>query len=397
MASNWRLKSLSRLLSPIMTPFTSSFKRLSFLLSIAWTVLAQGNSLMNCSEAIIPIGVIATVADFKLSPPKSQSELTGLVTRLASQNSNVTVEIGTSTYQLNKSYDIWSKLCVPVHFKRGTLEFAIHGINFDHSYWDFGGEGSQYNYVEAAVNAGHAIFIYDRLGTGQSSKPDGIKEAQKPTEVAIAAQLLKLLKQGIQGFVFDKVVAIGHSYGSSQVTGLAADYPSLVDAIVLTGFSAYSGGLSATFSAFGLTIAANQNRTRWGSLPSSYVVTEGMYNDEMNFFRYPFFEAGVLQHASDSKGLFTLGQILTQAPSPTGPFNKPILVVTGDKDFIFCAGDCYQNTGKGSNLIDETKTLFPAGQYSYYIPAETGHAVNLHFSAKESYEVIQKWMVQRQM
>ena len=38
-------------------------------------------------------------------------------------------------------------------------------VNFDHTYWSFGGKGSKYNYVEAAVNAGYAVFSYDRLGS----------------------------------------------------------------------------------------------------------------------------------------------------------------------------------------------------------------------------------------
>lgn len=40
----------------------------------------------------------------------------------------------------------------------------IYRVTVDHFYWEFGGAGSAFNYVEAAISAGHAIFIFDRLG-----------------------------------------------------------------------------------------------------------------------------------------------------------------------------------------------------------------------------------------
>lgn len=101
----------------------------------------------------------------------------------------------------------------------------------DHFYWEYGGAGSPQNYVEAALSAGHAIFTFDRLGTfsimdfpsfihiekhtgtSQSSQPDGIKEVQTSTEIAVLAQLIYYLRAGVQGCTFDRIVAVGHSYG----------------------------------------------------------------------------------------------------------------------------------------------------------------------------------------
>ncbi|KAF8631705.1 hypothetical protein AX17_005037 [Amanita inopinata Kibby_2008] len=311
---------------------------------------------MSCTESVVAVTVSVQAASLTLMPPQNQAELTGFATRFASQRSNVTEEAGVSQmYDLNAQYDIWTKLCVPQGFNNGTLQFAIHGINFDHSYWEFGGDGSQYNYVDMAVAAGHAIFIYDRLGVGQSSKPDGINEVQRSTEIGVATELLKFLKRGSTGLTFSKVIAIGHSFGSSQVVGLTANHADLVDAIVLTGFSSYAGGMLTAFSTFGLTIASLQNPERFGTLPSSYLATEGIFNDQTNFFRYPAFEFSVLKLASDTKGTLTVGELATQSAQPAQSFDKPVFIVTGDKDFIFCAGDCYQTALGASNLIMGTK------------------------------------------
>jgi hypothetical protein len=42
------------------------------------------------------------------------------------------------------------------------------------------------------------------------------------------------------------------------------------------------------------------------------------------------------------------------------------------------------------NLIEPSKRLFPAvSDFSIYIPAETGHGINAHFSAPEVYRTMQ--------
>ncbi|KAF9466674.1 hypothetical protein BDZ94DRAFT_1319199 [Collybia nuda] len=376
----------------------------------AWS-LTTGSS---CIDGLVPVKVSADPIKFDLPPPNSQSDLTAFLTRLTSETSNVTSAIKGRAVHLEATYNIWSMLCIPAGFPQngsGIVEFAIHGINFDHSYWNFGGPGSPYNYVDAALEAGHAVFIYDRLGVGKSSKPDGIQEVQLATEIEVAASLVDILKCSNEGctggagrdtFISEielknaTFIGVGHSFGSLQLSGLASKYGNLFDASILTGFSSYSGGQKASLVAFGLTIASQQNPKRFGSLSSSYLATEGIYNDQMNFFRYPSFNFSALQLALDTKGTLTIGELLTQSTSPALNYTKPVFIVTGDKVFIFCGGDCYQALNGSGNLIDSTNTLFPAtSDFSTYIPSETGHAVNVHYSAPGTYREIQAWISKR--
>ncbi|KAL0959021.1 hypothetical protein HGRIS_014332 [Hohenbuehelia grisea] len=220
----------------------------------------------NCSEFYITVDVSAETEKLNVTAPANQFELTDLVTTLASVNVPMQ-SLSTGTVQLNATYKIWSQLCVPTGFTaNGTLEFAIHGINFDHSYWSFDGPGSKYNYVDAALKAGHAIFTYDRLGVGRSSKPNGITEVQISTEIAIAAALVDKVKQKLQ---FKNIVGIGHSFGSIQLTRIANKYGNLFHGMVLTGFSTNTQGLPATTAGFGLEIASQQNPLRFGKWTSS--------------------------------------------------------------------------------------------------------------------------------
>jgi hypothetical protein len=48
------------------------------------------------------------------------------------------------------------------------------------------------------------------------------------------------------------------------------------------------------------------------------------------------------------------------------------------------------------NLIEPSKKLFPAvSDFSFGIPAETGHGINAHYSAPEVYRTMQEWIKDR--
>ncbi|KAF8955647.1 hypothetical protein BDZ97DRAFT_1926508 [Flammula alnicola] len=316
------------------------------LLALSTTAFALlPSSSPHCQQLTIPVSITANPFVINIPTPANQSELTGLITKFTSLTSNVTKDDIQGQTSLNATYKIWTLLCLPSNSTASTVEFAIHGLNFDHTYWNFGGDSSPNNYVDAAIKSGHAIFIYDRVG--QSSKPDGIKEVQQATEIEIAAQLITYLKSGKSGHKFRRFVGIGHSFGSLQLIGLAAKYGNLLDATVITGFSLFSGGLHTAIAALGLTIASHQNPSRFGSLSNSHLATESIINDQLDFFDFPFFDPKVLQLASDTKGTITLGELISLGASPAVNYTNPVFVVTGEHDFLFCGGNCYQSLNYG--------------------------------------------------
>ncbi|KAF8219650.1 hypothetical protein L208DRAFT_1338747 [Tricholoma matsutake] len=360
-----------------------------FLLPLSTVSAAQS----GCIISTLPIQVSVDTIALNLDPPSNQTELTGILTRFASQTSNFTESIMNGTTKIEATYQIYTQLCVPDGFTGGIVELAIHGINFDHSYWTIGGSGSQYNYVESALKAGHAILIYDRLSVGSSSKPDGIKEAQISTEIEIAAKLVDYLRSGEHGYQFGSIIGIGHSFGSLQLLGLASKYGNYVNATILTGFTPYTGGTMAAFAGLGLTIASVEDPARFDSLSSSYLATQGMTNDQLTFYRYPAFDPEILEQLSSTRATVTLGELFTQTAKPALSYSNPLLVLTGDKDFIFCGGNCYQSMNGSSNLVEPSKHLFPAvSDFNFNIPAETGHGINAHYSAPGVYRTMQDWI-----
>ncbi|KAF6752437.1 Alpha/beta hydrolase family-domain-containing protein [Ephemerocybe angulata] len=372
--------------------------KISYILSLfcALSSIHRANAISGgkCIDALLPVNVTAQNTQLKVSAPRNQQELTDIITRLTSETSNVTAEVTGPPATNKATYKIWTRLCVPTSQDTSkTVQLAIHGTNFDSSYWTFGGDGSKYNYVESSLKAGHAIFIYDRLGTGKSDKPDGITEVQTATDFEIAAELVKYLRAKPGGNEFNRVVGIGHSFGSAQLVDLLQKYGNILDATILTGFTAYlGGGLLTAFATDGWTIASVQNPKRFGSLPSTYIVTEGIVNVQQHFFRYGGYDSAVLEAVEATKATATLGEILTPLGGPALNYTNPVLVVTGDKDYGFCGGNCYQMVN-GVNLVESTKRIFPGvTSFSTYIPANTGHGLNLHLSAPETFSKIQEWI-----
>ncbi|KAF8888598.1 hypothetical protein BD779DRAFT_1672262 [Infundibulicybe gibba] len=355
----------------------------------------------NCTDMMFPVSISAEAARLNISKPADQVALTAFVTTFLAEPPRLSL-VWTQLRQLIKygpscvfrttsvMMVCWSLLYMGIAnvlLCRWLEANGTDSIGFDHSYWIFGGEGSPYNYVEAAITAGHAIFIFDRLG----NKPDGIREVQFQTEVEVANQLLECLPKKLS---FGEIVGVGHSFGSSHLLGLVTEYGNKFDAMVLTGFSSYSGGIPVTIAAFGLTIASIQNSTRFGSLESSYLSTATASNDQTIFFHYGGFEQAIADLASLSKETVTLGELVTQTAGVASNYTNPVLIVTGEKDLVFCGGNCYQPLNGSQNLVNLTQELFPASAFSTYIVPKSGHAVNLHTSAPDTFLLIENWIKQ---
>lgn len=84
----------------------------------------------TCKDAIIPVEVSLFTTDLSIVAPRTQSELTGMITLLASTTGphNVTDSFVRGQAKLETAYDIWGQICAPVGFKtKGVLEFVVHG------------------------------------------------------------------------------------------------------------------------------------------------------------------------------------------------------------------------------------------------------------------------------
>lgn len=131
--------------------------------------------------------------------------------------------------------------------------------NIPYRYWDVEIKPDEYSYVKAAVDRGYSILTYDRLGTGNSTKADAYTMVQAGVEIEIVRILTELARAGkliscakvvgsdangtdaMDTYVPDKVVHVGHSYGSFMTSGLLARYGNMSDGAILSQYYIFAG------------------------------------------------------------------------------------------------------------------------------------------------------------
>ncbi|CAE6392562.1 unnamed protein product [Rhizoctonia solani] len=309
------------------------------------------SSAGTCTSSRVPISVQVDTTAISMPKPSSQGDLTGFLAEYWSTGSTVASQIASATAdgtpkkkRVEDTYNIWAQTCYPKgKDNKMPLIIGIHGINFDHSYWEFG-YSKEYNFIEAANKAGYAVLTYDRLGVGQSDKPDGLNIVQASTEVEILHQFIQ---QARSSGKYSKVLGIGHSFGSIQITGIAAKYPSDLDAVILTGFAPSMVTVPLAFTAWSQTLAKDQSdaaiRARWASLPggstamkdNSYMGTGSPSSDRFAFFARGAYDEDAFKLAYNTKQTHTMGEFVTigdPISNPATDYKGHVFVVTGEKD-----------------------------------------------------------------
>jgi pimeloyl-ACP methyl ester carboxylesterase len=204
---------------------------------------------------------------------------------------------------------------------------------------------------------------------------------------------------------YDKVIHVGHSFGSVQSYWLSALYPDNTDGLILTGFSLASQFLSYVVAGWNLHSARLNQPLRLGNASNELVrelasqngmggnVVQGLqrilsaagidlssqevwngvatteildlingYNKTVQSYDYPSgylassdltalqyaflqpgnYDVGLALQGEKTKQPVTTGEILTIGNAPSSSsFKGPVLVLTGEQDVPFCGGNCY--------------------------------------------------------
>jgi pimeloyl-ACP methyl ester carboxylesterase len=293
--------------------------------------------------------------------------------------------------------------------------------------------------VDTAVDTyGYSTLALDRFGISQSTHGDPISEVQAPAELAaLVAVTLKLKAGGISCIPApQKVVHVGHSFGSLLTFALISFFPTVSDGAILTGFSGATQFLPITLAGWDFVSAAANQPLRFGSaspsilnkivnlkasvaelvkfdlldlvaapakgekqtpLPSGYLTWGNLGANQFTFLTPPFYDPAFATVLEQTKQPVTMGELLTIGAAPpfgAQEFAGPVLVLTGQFDQIFCGGDCLA-TGNASipNIPGEVAPAFPkAKPFQTYIQPNSGHAVNVHFNSTGAYKVINEFL-----
>lgn len=233
---------------------------------------------------------------------------------------------------MSGTYDIAATFCKPSSGTPKVLQILTHGIGFDRSYWNPSFNNYNYSYVNEAVDTyGYATFAWDRLGIGMSAHGDPVNTIQAYLEVAALAYLTNYLKSGECpeiGYKPEKVVHVGHSFGSEHTYLLTAMYPNISDGIALTGFS-QNGSFVPFFELGGNFVDAPT--AGLSSYAHGYLAAGDPSAVQTNFFAPGEFDPNILTFAYSTGQPVTVGELLTIGgeTGSTNTFAGPVIIVTG--------------------------------------------------------------------
>lgn len=284
----------------------------------------------SCIELDVPVSFTAPSYPLTFPPFEDHYQTVNFLDLITQRNAASLPSPVGDPVNITVDATIKAFYCTPAGQKPQVVQVLTHGLGFDHTYWDFGGPGSEYNYIDAATSAGYATLSYDRLGNGESTIKNPYTVQQLGVETGVAVTLTTLLRTGKLSRkipIPSKVVHVGHSYGSAISSTLIANAPSLSDGVVLTGYSTVSTYGSQFAISSNLHIA-HENQDRLSAYKSNGWLTWGdELANQYSFFHYPAFDPAVLAEAEAKKFPFAVGEFLTgSAPPPADAFKGPVMV-----------------------------------------------------------------------
>jgi hypothetical protein len=176
---------------------------------------------------------------------------------------------------------------------------------------------------------------------------------------------------------------------------MATQYPGPTagaDAYILTASSTTLLGFQAAGALFKPRAASVVTPSKFGHLSPGYVQILPSSLREIVYSLPRDFDPEMLALDTEQPHVFAVGELATSKANTTSEFEGPVMYLTGRTDAIVCdkAGnitasfpDC--GVGKASNP-GYSKARFPkAKPFAVYVPQGTGHNLNLHYSAGESF------------
>ncbi|KAH4853287.1 hypothetical protein HBI70_235290 [Parastagonospora nodorum] len=389
-------------------------------------LLAGIATARECTTFLIPVDISSRQGQFKKLPVESNLDTGAFATRYVEYQHNLTATLLEGYQTLKGSYNISAQYCCSDK-SSGKIQLLTHGIGFDKTYWDLPYQNYNYSYVNTALASGYSTLAIDRFGIGNSSHGDPFNEIQAQAEVeALNAVTTKIRHGSIPeiGKAYDKVIHVGHSFGSVQSYWLSALYPNNTDGVILTGFSVAGQFLPYIVAGWNLHSARQNQPLRLGNssnegvrklaaqygmdnnlvpalqkvlksagvdlseqevwdevattevldlitgfnktsfkynYPSGYLVSSDLTSLQYAFLYPDNYDINLALMGEQTKQPVTTGELLTIGSSPSSsPFTGPVLVITGEHDVPFCGGNCY---GK---LPNSTAANIPAGVAAAY-------------------------------
>lgn len=295
-------------------------------------------------------------------------------------------------------YHIFGQLCSQGSPEGKTVQFVVHGITYDHNYWDWPLSPQKYSYVRKATDAGYVTFNIDRIGIGLSDHPlSSLVTLQ--SNAFVVHQLVQDLRTGqIGGTQFSKVVLVGHSFGA--VIALYEQYTYAdSNAIILSGFAHAPNPAGVGEAIADIYPASQDPKFANSNFPGTYLTTIPGTRGTL-FYNLIDADPAVIALDENLKQTLTAEELAT-APTADDPavslaIHVPVLIADGQYDLLFC------NTSIGLSCDDSAAILAreqadfsPQACLETFVLPNSGHDVNLHLNAKSWFNAANDWVNRR--
>ena len=262
-------------------------------------------------------------------------------------------------------------------FRNRTLQVLVHGATYNHSYWDAPViNGQNYSYARFMAERKYAVLAIDQLGAGQSSRPDGFFVDLQATTESLH-QVLRQLRAANNplGYVFEKIVLVGHSFGSINSIFVKAAHPDDVDALVTTGYGHVPHELPIPPDLILFLLTQPDYFSLSPEVRTAF------------FYHPPTADPDVI--AFDNENLaddLTQGQLRTTFFSifgdPAGQVTGPVLVQLGEHDALwpslYAGGEAALWSSASSVTVQSLSNV--------------GHDFNLHLDNETGWRQIDEWI-----
>ncbi|KAK0671462.1 retinal pigment epithelial membrane protein-domain-containing protein [Cercophora samala] len=366
---------------------------LALTVVVSTAYAAPRTSTSKCAP--VSFNIAATAENALLSPsydPGNETSIIEFINAMARGEVNPVV----GSQQISGSFVINGIYCKPtkkVKKQRSALQILVHGITYNSSMWGGYHFGDRYNWHVHANAEGYHTLAIDRLGHGLNSKTlDPFNVVQPMLQVEIYRELIQSIRSNTAtnalGRKFSNIIYVGHSYGSQLALPLARLYPNLTSALVLTGWTTTTN--LSEVQKFNLASASSIYPSRLTGVAKGYLA---MADESLraSLFYSGGYDPAIPAFDFASQDIVTVGEFAANAGAfglPPVAYSKPVMVITGVEDGVFCAqpGAAPRECEK---LLEKTRTDafpgVPGRKYEYFAPGSTGHDLTLHFSAPETF------------
>jgi pimeloyl-ACP methyl ester carboxylesterase len=299
------------------------------------------------------------------------------------------------------TYTIVGRLCLRNDALRGnrTVQLMVHGLSYDHNYFNSPYQPTTFSNVYAATSWGYSTFNIDRLGAGLSSHPDPALLTVQAQAWTMEQIVRKLRAGAIGGRVFTTVVGIGHSMGAGILQYLAGTVtdPAGVPNYLILQDMLMTGNLSGV-TALNAAVYPASSDPKFSSagLPAGYLTTVPNTRGSL-FYHVPGTDPAVITMDEQLKQTGSSGERSTLAaartPTITLAIRVPVLISVGQFDVL----QCNESTGPScatpaAVLAREAGNFHARACLKTWVVQDAGHSTNLHIKALEAYNLAHVWL-----